>query len=60
MVPSSLVLGVVWGETAFTWELSERLMDLIYKVQRRDASYAIFNAEVDRKRNGKEAARRYY
>jgi hypothetical protein len=32
-------------------------MDLIYKVQRRDASYAIFNAEVGRKRDGKEAIR---
>ena len=33
-------------------------MDLIYKVQRRDASYAIFNVEVNRKRNRKEAKRR--
>jgi len=35
-------------------------MDFIYKVQRKDAFYAIFNAEVDRKRNRKEATRRYY
>ena len=33
-------------------------MDLIYKVQQRDASYTIFNIEVDWKRNGKEAKRR--
>jgi len=32
MVLSSLVLRAVWDETAFTWELSESLMDLIYKV----------------------------
>jgi len=32
-------------------------MDLIRKVQRRDAFYAIFNVEVDRKRDGKEAKR---
>jgi len=35
-------------------------MDLIYKVQRRDAFYTILNAEIDWKRNGKEAARRHY
>ena len=58
MVPSSLVLGAVRDETAFTREPSERLTELIREVQRRDASYAIFNAEVDRKRDGKEAARR--
>ena len=57
MVPSSLVLGAVQDETAFTREPSETLTDLIREVQRRDASYAIFNAEVDRKHDGKEAAR---
>jgi len=60
MVLSSLVLGVVWDEIAFTQELSKSLMDLIRKVQRRDASYTILNAEVDRKRDGKEAARRHH
>jgi len=35
-------------------------MDLIRKVQQRDAFYAILNTEVDRKCNRKEAARRYY
>jgi len=29
-------------------------------VQRRDAFYTILNAEVDWKRDGKEAVRRYY
>jgi len=35
-------------------------MDFIYKVQRRNAFYTIFNIEVDRKHNEKEATRRYY
>jgi len=58
MVPSSFVLRVVWDKIAFTWEPSKRLMDFIHKVQQRDAFYAIFNTEVDRKCNGKEAKRR--
>ena len=32
-------------------------MDLIYKVQQRDAFYAIFNTEIDQKYNKKGAAR---
>ena len=32
IVLSSFILGVVQDKTAFTWEPSKRLTDLIYKV----------------------------
>ena len=47
IVPSSLILRTVQDKTVFTQELSKRLIDLIHKVQQRDASYVIFNIEIN-------------